>query len=59
MLPTQARTQLDVARDAWDAQITAAAGPNARAPLRELDSLFEFWEAALWRSGFFGGNLRC
>ena len=37
------RTQLDVAQEAWEAQ-EAAGGSSARAPLRQIDSLFSWWE---------------
>lgn len=46
-------TQLDVAKAAEQA---ADADPaNAAAPLKQIDSLFEWWESQLWTSGFFGG----
>ena len=51
-------TQFDVARSAAEAAAEAAAteaGSGARAPLGQLNSLFEFWEESLWGSGFFGG----
>ena len=54
--PTGGRTQLDVAKEAWRAESEAAEGSSARAPVKQLESLFEFWEDALWRSGFFGGG---
>lgn len=49
------RTQLDVAREAWDAE-SERDGTSARAPLKQIDSLFGWWDDALWRCGFFGGG---
>lgn len=48
------RSQLDVARAA--AEAVDAEQSNARAPLKQIDSLFEWWEEQLWRVGFFGGR---
>ena len=52
--PTQSSTQLDVARAA--AQAADAEQSNLAAPLKQIDSLFEWWEATLWRVGFFGAG---
>jgi tRNA/rRNA methyltransferase len=50
----QQPTQLDVARAA--AQAAEAEQSNVAAPLKQIDSLFEWWEATLWRVGFFGAG---
>ena len=34
----------------------AIASDEQRAPAGQLESLFEFWEASLWDSNFFGGD---
>jgi tRNA C32,U32 (ribose-2'-O)-methylase TrmJ len=49
-------TQLNIAKGAWEAEINAADGSRARAPLKQLDSLFDWWEQSLWQCGFFGGG---
>ena len=54
--PATKRTQLDVAKAAWEAEVESADGSSARAPLKQLDSLFDWWEEVLWRCGFFGGG---
>jgi len=48
------RSQLDVAKQAWESEVEAIDGSGARAPMRQVDSLFTWWEDRLWRSGFFG-----
>jgi tRNA C32,U32 (ribose-2'-O)-methylase TrmJ len=52
----RAPTQLGIAQAAWEAEVEAQVGTSARAPLKQLDSLFEWWDEALWQVGFFGGN---
>ena len=43
-MATLQRTQLDVARDAWEAEVGATGGSSARAPMKQLESLFGWWE---------------
>ena len=50
------RTQLDVAKQAWTAEVDAVDGSSAAAPLKQVDSLFDWWDDTLWRCGFFGGG---
>ena len=38
------------------AQAAEAEQSNLAAPLKQIDSLFEWWEATLWRVGFFGAG---